>query len=237
MTRGVTEDAILGILAGPTPPEEVRRRQGPGGKMLDYVDARYVMGKLDELGPTNWQSRHEMGPGGKVTCHIGILVERDELTGTAEWVWKSDGAGETDIEAEKGSFSDALKRAAVSWGVARDLYPTANQSGTGGSGPSRARSGARQAAPAVAPHAAGAPDLEDDPAWGAAFDVAQGRAPVAGEQCAEHPEATWLRSKFRCIHDHKPDHCQEPALYHYWSDGENPKLIHDWPPRPPRKQR
>ena len=35
---------------------------------------------------------------------------------------KSDGAGETDYEGEKGSYSDSFKRACVKWGVGRYLY-------------------------------------------------------------------------------------------------------------------
>jgi hypothetical protein len=38
------------------------------------------------------------------------------------WVRKSDGAGETQVEGEKGAISDALKRAAVKWGIGRYLY-------------------------------------------------------------------------------------------------------------------
>ena len=44
-----------------------------------------------------------------------------------EWIWKSDGAGETSIEGEKGGFSDAFKRAGVHFGYARELYPDALQ--------------------------------------------------------------------------------------------------------------
>ena len=117
---------VLADLQGPTPATARKQRQGPGGRMLDYVDARYVQTVLDvEVGPGNWQSEHAMGPGGKVSCRIGIFVEG------RGWVWKSDGAGETDIEGEKGSFSDAFKRAAVSWGIARDLYGETTQ-GRGG---------------------------------------------------------------------------------------------------------
>lgn len=113
-----------------TPPDQVKARQGnkqhEGNcnkvygvcqlqhKMLDYVTARYVMGVLDQLGEENWQTAIQM-EGEKVARGIGILI--DDL-----WVWKWDGAGETDIEGEKGSFSDALKRAGVLWGIARDLY-------------------------------------------------------------------------------------------------------------------
>jgi hypothetical protein len=39
-----------------------------------------------------------------------------------EWVWKANGAGNSDVEAEKGACSDAFKRAAVLWGIGRYLY-------------------------------------------------------------------------------------------------------------------
>jgi hypothetical protein len=34
-------------LNDPTPPSEVKKRQGPGGRTLDYIDARFVMDRLD----------------------------------------------------------------------------------------------------------------------------------------------------------------------------------------------
>lgn len=115
----VTPEVLL-QLAAPTPQGARQTRQGPHGKTLTYVDARYVQQVLDtELGPGNWQSEFAIGSGGKVACRIGIRVSFSE--GPA-WVFKGDGAGETDIEGEKGSFSDAFKRAGVAWGIARDLY-------------------------------------------------------------------------------------------------------------------
>jgi hypothetical protein len=120
---GVTAADVL-RLSEPTPRDAIKQRQGPGGRMLDYIDARFVMDRLDDLlGPANWQNLYDLGSNGKVSCRIGINVD-------GEWVWKSDGAGETDIEGEKGSFSDAFKRAAVHWGIGRDLYG-ASTSGTG----------------------------------------------------------------------------------------------------------
>jgi hypothetical protein len=53
---------------------------------------------------------------GKTVCDIGIKVMG------ASGIWKADGAGDTDVEAEKGALSDAFKRAAVRWGVGRYLY-------------------------------------------------------------------------------------------------------------------
>lgn len=41
---------------------------------------------------------------------------------TGEWIEKQDGAGATDMEPFKGGISGALKRAAVAWGIGRELY-------------------------------------------------------------------------------------------------------------------
>lgn len=91
-------------------------RNGDKALALAYLDARDVMDRLDNVcGPENWQSRYVETAKGRVLCEIGIKVGD-------EWVWKSDGAGDTAVEGEKGGISDALKRAAVQWGIGRYLY-------------------------------------------------------------------------------------------------------------------
>lgn len=83
---------------------------------LAYIDARDVMDRLDEVcGPENWQDEYIETAKGRIICRIGIRIND-------QWVWKSDGAGETAVEGEKGGISDALKRAAVKWGIGRYLY-------------------------------------------------------------------------------------------------------------------
>lgn len=83
---------------------------------LAYIDARDVMDRLDEVcGPDKWQAEYTETATGRVLCRIGIKPGD-------EWVWKSDGAGSTQVEGEKGGISDALKRAAVAWGIGRYLY-------------------------------------------------------------------------------------------------------------------
>lgn len=111
-------------LAAPFPPEVVSWRVGPTNKdktkgmALAYIDARDVQDRLTEVcGPFGWQCRHEVSHDKRVTCHIGI---KDPESG--EWIWRSDGAGESDMDAEKGSYSGSFKRAAVKWGVGRYLY-------------------------------------------------------------------------------------------------------------------
>jgi hypothetical protein len=110
-------------LRAPFPREDVEWRAQTvtkdGNKALafPYIDARAVSDRLDEVcGPENWQCRYAFSPDGKKTlCEIGIRCGE-------EWVWKADGAGDTDVEAEKGALSDAFKRAGVKWGIARYLY-------------------------------------------------------------------------------------------------------------------
>jgi len=106
---------IYHALSRPWPKGEVKERKGPGGKMLSYVDARQVQNRLDEVvGTENWQT-HFSEVCGNYCCTLSLKID-------GEWVAKSDGAGETSIEGDKGGFSDAFKRAAVSFGIARYLY-------------------------------------------------------------------------------------------------------------------
>lgn len=115
-------DIIFDALAAPFPPDAISWRCGSMTKdktkarALAYLDARDVMRRLDAVvGPGNWQTRYPH-VGAITVCDIGIRIE------TGEWVWKANGAGHTDIEAEKGALSDAFKRAAVLWGIGQYLY-------------------------------------------------------------------------------------------------------------------
>ena len=110
-----TASEIYHALSRPWGKGEVKERKGPGGKMLSYVDARQVQNRLDEVvGTENWQT-HFSEVCGNYCCTLSLKIDGD-------WVAKSDGAGETSIEGDKGGFSDAFKRAAVSFGIARYLY-------------------------------------------------------------------------------------------------------------------
>ena len=70
-----------------------------------------VMKRLDDVMGLEWQCRYPF----EGCCEIGLKID-------GEWVWRSNGAGETQVEAEKGQYSDAFKRAAVLWGIGRYLY-------------------------------------------------------------------------------------------------------------------
>jgi hypothetical protein len=125
---------IAAKLAAPFDPAIVSWRVGPTtkdktkGMALAYIDARDVMRRLDEVcGPENWQDNYPWSDGKRVVCSIGIKINYTGDRGGQfpdEWVWKTDGAGDSDMEGEKGALSDAFKRAAVKWGIGRYLYDT-----------------------------------------------------------------------------------------------------------------
>lgn len=90
----------------------------PWAMVLCYVTNRAIMKRLDDVvGAMNWKNQYQVGPGGGILCGISIYNFNIK-----EWITKWDGAGNTDIEAVKGGLSDAMKRAAVQWGIGRYLY-------------------------------------------------------------------------------------------------------------------
>lgn len=116
------DQELFDALCAPFPTEAIDWRIGSTtkdksrGMALAYVDARAVMDRLDSVaGPQFWQCNYTpIGPT-SIVCNLGIAFNN-------AWVWKADGAGETDYEAQKGMLSDAFKRAAVRFGVGRYLY-------------------------------------------------------------------------------------------------------------------
>lgn len=112
-------------LAAPFPPDRISWRVGATNKdktkgmALAYIDSRDVQDRLDSVcTPGGWQCRYPHAEQ-KTVCEIGVKVGD-------EWIWKADGAGDSDVEAEKGALSDAFKRAAVKWGIGRYLYDCAS---------------------------------------------------------------------------------------------------------------
>ena len=77
------------------------------------------MRRLDDVCGFKWQNRYTLADSGLLVCEIGINID-------GEWIWRANGAGDTQVEAEKGKASDAFKRAAVMWGIGRYLYSLPN---------------------------------------------------------------------------------------------------------------
>jgi hypothetical protein len=73
------------------------------------------MDRLDQVfGVSGWSTEYEW-IGNRIVCKLSCEVQ-------GVWVTKSDGADDSNIEGAKGGLSDALKRSAVQWGIARYLY-------------------------------------------------------------------------------------------------------------------
>lgn len=118
-------DVLRRMLAEPFAANEIEWRVQSSGKKRDnspwvmvvaYVDNRAIMERLDEVcGVGGWRNEFQH-PGAKsVLCGLSIKID-------GEWITKWDGADATDIESTKGGLSNAMKRAAVQWGIGRYLY-------------------------------------------------------------------------------------------------------------------
>ena len=125
----MTSDMDLARLRDPFAPEDIEWRVQTAGekngrpwaRVLAYVTNRAIMDRLDEVaGVGNWRNEYQAGPAGGVICGLSIRVPRPD--GGAEWVTKWDGAENSDVEPVKGGLSNAMKRAAVQWGIGRYLY-------------------------------------------------------------------------------------------------------------------
>ncbi len=125
-------DDILKQLRDPLPERMISWRVGSTnqdktrGQALPYIDNRIVQNRLDDVvGPSNWTNRYEEVVVDNrllaVRCIIGVRVD-------GQWVEKEDAAHLDDSSqgsrelAIKGVYSDAMKRAAVQWGIGRYLY-------------------------------------------------------------------------------------------------------------------
>ena len=86
-----------------------------GASLLLYKTARTDYALLDEtVGPEFWQcSYHEVK--GSLFCDLSIQFDNG-------WVTKSNCGTESNMEAQKGEASDAMKRAGFAWGIGRELY-------------------------------------------------------------------------------------------------------------------
>ncbi len=115
---------IAQALAAPFDPAEVKFKpqavSGNRALAVPFVDARVIQDRLDDvLGVMGWQDSYECLPEGSVVCRLSIRI-------AGEWITKTDVGGQSEQPDEgdrrKAAFSDALKRAAVKFGVGRYLY-------------------------------------------------------------------------------------------------------------------
>jgi len=88
----------------------------PWALAIPYLTARAVQQRLDDVvGIDGWENKFQAGADGGVICVLKLKIN-------GQWVSKSDGSENTNIEPVKGGLSDAMKRAAVQFGIGRYLY-------------------------------------------------------------------------------------------------------------------
>ena len=103
-----------------------KSKDGKRGKPCAYIDARCVSERLDEVvGPDNWSTDLEKLANGAVICRMTVLgVMKSDIGMVNHKATNRQGEVDLDKEVmnEKGSGSDAIKRAAQNFGIGRYLY-------------------------------------------------------------------------------------------------------------------
>ncbi|MCZ2344213.1 MAG: hypothetical protein LC104_20820 [Bacteroidales bacterium] len=108
----------------PFPPKDVKWKpqavKGNRALAIAYLDARAIQDRLDEVvGVEGWQDEYQLLPDGSVVCKLQLLLN-------GHWVSKTDVGSPSEQpdngDRMKAAFSDALKRAAVKFGIGRYLY-------------------------------------------------------------------------------------------------------------------
>jgi hypothetical protein len=115
---------VTRALAAPFDEKEVKFKpqavKGNRALALAYVDVRAIMDRLDQvLGVENWQDHYQLLPDNSVMCRLRLRIG-------GRWITKMDVGGPSEQpdggDRLKAAFSDALKRAAVKFGIGRYLY-------------------------------------------------------------------------------------------------------------------
>src|SRR5262245_1141034 len=124
MPRDPQVQAITTALAVPFEPRDVKFKpqmvKNNRCLAMAYVDARLIQDRLDDvLGPENWEDAYDLLPDGSVMCRLRLKLGD-------QWITKID-VGSPSEQPDSGdrlkaAFSDALKRAAVKYGIGRYLY-------------------------------------------------------------------------------------------------------------------
>jgi hypothetical protein len=110
---------LFSALAAPIDKGSVKVRSH-SGRSMEYITARTVMNRLDDVvGPCNWWDDYTAFEN-SVLCRLTIrLPDGTTLT-------KADAGGHAGMadqgDDDKSAYSDSLKRAAVKFGIARELY-------------------------------------------------------------------------------------------------------------------
>lgn len=136
-------------LAAPLDPASIKHRDGPGGRQLAYIDRGVVYERLEKAAQGQWYLRLEplpfieqIGQDDRIAVKATLTVldvTREDIGTGKDW---------------KEAATDAFKRAAVHFGIGRELYEKGSGANAGNGGGAVQGAGGRPASSAKPPVAA-----------------------------------------------------------------------------------
>lgn len=123
-TRDPQLETLAAALAAPFDPKDIKFKpqlvKNNRCLAMAFIDARLIQDRLDEtVGVENWQDRYDFLPDGSVVCRLRLKLG-------GRWITKTDVGSPSEQpdsgDRVKAAVSDALKRAAVKFGIGRYLY-------------------------------------------------------------------------------------------------------------------
>lgn len=129
-------------LASRTPSEFIKRREGRGGMMLDYVEANYIVARLNSAFRFNWDftiveqiistKARSIATRGRLTVRFadGQEVTKEQWGSSEIKTYKGKNIAVDIPDDMKASASDALKKCASLLGIAWDVYGGFSKVGT-----------------------------------------------------------------------------------------------------------
>ena len=136
----VFNDAQRALLLNETPRYKIKRRQGKGGQVFDYVDVGYVVEQLNILTGFRWNFEHKTDSTNPDYLRLSLELKQFIVNGRltmignkGEEIFKED-TGNADIKEKraggwldlgsdmKAAWSDCIKRCARQFGIALDVY-------------------------------------------------------------------------------------------------------------------
>jgi hypothetical protein len=121
----------LALLTQKTPAAFVKKRPGPGGEPLNYVEIGYVVNLLNQVFGYNWDfiiveqqvGRKQVWVRGELSVRAGEEVITKSQYGGAEIRFNAKTGQSISIADDlKAAASDCLKKCASLFGVAGDIY-------------------------------------------------------------------------------------------------------------------
>jgi len=129
-----TFEKQIAMLNETTPEKYIQKKKGRGGLLLDYVEANYIIGRLNATFQYNWDTEIIDKIIGRETKQIAVLVrlkarflngqevQKDAWGGSEIKCYKGNGEIVDLADDIKAAESDGIKKAASMLGIAWDVY-------------------------------------------------------------------------------------------------------------------